>query len=168
MARVIQAGARVYPRPAGFVRAVGVSFSKQGLELVVKKVEENLSGRVLKKKSGVTFASVRRNSKIIVDGFEVGVGGGGAIWEAEDGFKRKAYTIIPRKKLALAFDKEGKRVITKKVTIPAQTFAGRPFLVPAVRASLPSLNLALNVQLKRMYGLTFPDVTMFVDFNIKS
>lgn len=167
MARVVPAGARIYPNPIPFVRAAAVGWSKAGLKIVVEEVRINLSGKVLESRTGKLLKSIPRNSKLITDGFEVGTNVGyGVAWES--GFERKSYTIIPKSKRALAFTtKSGDRIIRKKVTVPAGTFAARPFIVPAVRTSIPALNLSLNVLLKRMYGLSFPPVTVTVNFMVK-
>lgn len=114
----------------------------KGLQIVGDKAEENVSGRVLQTRSGDLLKDVVENEKIEApNAFSIGTSlVYGKAWEK--GFRRKAYTVRPRRAKALRFPISvgaEEFVFALRAEIPAQSFAARPFLKPAVNESRKEL-----------------------------
>ncbi len=146
----------------GMDRAIR-SWSERGLLHVTNEIKENLTGRVLKVRSGRLRDSILPNSRLTAKGgFFVGTNVVyGIAWEK--GFTRKGYDIFPRTKKALRwFDKGGTKRFAASVKIPAQTFSPKPFIAPAIATSVIPLQTILREELE-MEMARIPDL----DFEIK-
>ena len=106
-----------YPNPGPILTAAGVAWSKRSLSIVLREVERNLSGKVLKKRTGRLIRDVKRNSKVTPDGFNIATNLiYGRAWEV--GFTRPKYTIK-----AVPFpDGNIRRVSFKRKHFPARSW----------------------------------------------
>jgi len=118
---------------------------KQFMDLILNRIEgyviKNLSGRVLKVRTGRLRSAVTTSVKVkgaAVEGSVGIVGGGGAVekianvWEFTG---RKKFFLTPKNKKALSFMAGGKRVFSKGHWIPGER--PRPFISPAFDKATP-------------------------------
>jgi hypothetical protein len=121
----------------------------KGLVIVGDKAEQNVSGKVLNIRSGALLKDVQDHQQ--PEGpaaFSIGTSlVYGKAWEM--GFSRKAYTVRPRRAQALKIPIVGadEFIFRMRADIPAQTFAAKPFLHPAVRDSRKELTKLLGDQI---------------------
>jgi hypothetical protein len=117
------------------------TWATKGRLYVVNLIRDNfLSGQVLGRRTGTLVRSIQSEAAVLPegDGFSYGTNVVyGIAWEF--GFNRKAYVIEAKNAKALAFEIGGRTVFAKRVNIPAQTFAARPFLQPAGQQAEPYL-----------------------------
>lgn len=121
----------------------------KGLALVGDRAEENVSGKVLKIRSGDLLKDVQEQQQ--VEGpaaFSIGTSlVYGKAWE--QGFSRKAYTVRPRRARALKIPIGADEFIFRlRAEIPAQTFGSKAFLRPAIDSSKEHLKKDLGDQLR--------------------
>ena len=141
------------------------AWANESFLLVLNDVRRNLSGIVLKRRSGRLRDSVPLNSRVYDNGFEIGTNViYGIAWEF--GFHRKAYAINPRKPGGvLAWEDassqraglRGKRMrFAKYVFIPAQDFAARPWLRPAIDKNMARIEKNLRDKIEPIVDGIFP------------
>ena len=133
-----------------FEKAIKI-WRDKGLVLVGDKAEQNVSGKVLQIRSGNLLKDVQDHQQIEApNAFSIGTSlVYGKAWEK--GFNRKAYTVRPRRAKALKIPVGGgvgEFIFRLRAEIPAQTFAAKPFLKPAVDDSKVDLRRILGEQIK--------------------
>lgn len=125
------------------------------------EIIENLSGKVLRRRTGTLVRSIGAYSRLLPTGLLVGTQQKyGIAWE--EGFTRKAYTVFPKHKKALRFKVGGQVVFAKRARIPSKRFKARPFIAPAVRAEIPRSNKELNALVERNLKDAFPDIKITI------
>ncbi len=122
----------------------------KGLDIVGDKAEQNVSGKVLQIRSGDLLKDVQEHQQIEgPNAFSIGTSlVYGKAWEK--GFHRKAYTVRPRNARALKIPVGGAEefIFRLRAQIPAQNFAAKPFLRPAIHDSKAELRKLLGTQIK--------------------
>jgi len=123
----------------------------KGLEMVGDKAEQNVSGKVLNIRTGNLLKDVQEHEKPeSPNSFSIGTSlVYGKAWE--QGFRRKAYTVRPVRAKALKIPTGGgigEFIFRLRADIPAQTFAAKPFLRPAIDDSRVGLRKLLGDQIK--------------------
>ncbi len=110
---------------------------KGSYEVVFSNVVENLSGRVLQRRTGRSLENVRQNSRLTRDGFAIGTTAPNLI-AFEKGSPRKAYFVAPVQAQALRWiDSGGKEFFSRGHWIPAWRFPVR--VGPSTRWSAQGL-----------------------------
>ena len=126
----------------------------RGMHLIRNEAVLNVSGRVLKRRTGRLASSIRTDIRSTRSGLIGSVGTNvfyGRIWEVTG---RRAVTIVPRHKKVLRFvARDGTVVFTKRAVIPAQK--PRPFLRPAVDAMLPEIREDIADRMVKAIGDCF-------------
>lgn len=141
----------------------------EGLLIVIAEVTRNLTGRVLKRRTGRLVNSVPANSKVTEKGFTVGTNVPyGAAWERGIA----AHDIVPRperlavnKRAALMFKVGGKNIFRRRVHIPTQ--AARPSFGPAVLATQAQLKTALARNIDTELKACFPSQKFKIEVNFR-
>lgn len=121
----------------------------KGLEMVGDKAIENVSGKVLKVQSGELLKDVTEHQQPEgPSSFSIGTSlVYGKAWE--QGFHRKAYTVRPRRAKALKIPIGADEFIFRlRAEIPAQNFAPKAFLKPAIDSSRGDLKKLLGAQIR--------------------
>lgn len=115
----------------------------KGLAMVGDKAEQNVSGKVLQIRSGDLLKDVQEHQQAeSPNSFSIGTSLiYGKAWE--QGFRRKAYTVRPRRAKALKIPVGGigaeEFIFRLRAEIPAGNFAPKPFLEPAIQDSRKDL-----------------------------
>lgn len=134
---------------------------REAFRLVMGEVEDNLTGKVLKKRSGKLLRNVKRNSKVTAKtrdevGFRLGVSSVyGRAWER--GFTRRSVTIRKHPG-AMKFNVGGETVFAKRVRFRRQRFKSRSFLNRALRDKRVELDLLWRTRIEVAARRIFPKV----------
>lgn len=140
--------------------------SGAGLLFALNELKKNLSGRVLSPKTGRLLKDVPANSRTTDRGFYLATSVlHGIAWEL--GFRRPAYTVRPVRRKVLRFvSRQGEVVFSAFSKIPAQSFPARPFMDPAVRASIPIFKSKLGQELPIRLEKSFPNQKIKVSVRV--
>lgn len=115
---------------------------RKGAQLVRNEAIRNVSGRVLRRRTGNLARNIYARSGLIRTGAQIRTGTKvfyGAAWET--GFHRRAYTVVPKRARALRIPlRDGTVIFRKSATIPAQSFKPKKWLKPAADKVLPEIN----------------------------
>lgn len=76
-------------------------------------------------------------------------------WEL--GFTRPETVILPKRVKALHFFYQGKEVFAKRAVLPEKTFTARPWLVPAMEATIPEQQKLADHEFQKAIDASFPD-----------
>lgn len=110
-----------------------------------ERIERNLSGEVLQRRSGRLLGSVSVEVERVGLGASVTVGSDlpyAAIHEY--GGTLPARTVLPRSARALAFPWRGQQRFFKRVQLPAVTMPERSFMRSALNETLPEIRAAIE------------------------
>lgn len=120
---------------------------------VMREVKRNLTGRMLRKRTGRTLRNVEQQSKVIrrPRGFRLATTSPSLIaWMT--GAHRRGYIVRPKKAKALRFEVGGKTIFAKRAVIPPWQFhPKRPVFEDAVQRRQPRFTKQLE---KRVVGAT--------------
>lgn len=147
------------------IDAAVAKWAINGFNLVQQAIRKNLSsGKLISKPGSKLFDSIKAVGRVKPDGFIVGTNVFyGVAWEF--GFSRKAYSVRPAPgrpfgldkykpllkyddpRARLRFNWHGAEVFARETHIPAQTFAARPFIRPAINDNMKKLADMLKKEL---------------------
>ncbi len=145
-----------YPAAGPILQASGNLWSRAAMIIVVREVEKNLSGRVLKARTRRLLRSIKRSSKVNPNGFDIGTDQGhGVAWEK--GYTRPEYIIK-----AVPFPQGLRRVKFDRRFFPA-----RPWLKPAGKTKEPQIRALFAQTVGRAFTLAFPDQTVTINMTFK-
>ena len=143
--------------PGAIQRDVAKTVDMLGLRLIANVVSNQLSGQVLKRRTGRLAASIARGAKDTRSRFEstdttatsvVGTNVSyGRTWEF--GAHVPAYEIFPKNADALKFVMNGQTIFAKHVNMPARDIKARPYLAPALAAMKPLIIAELSAAATR-------------------
>lgn len=143
--------------PAAMARAM-VRWKGESFSRVMKEVEANLTGGMMKTRTGATLRDVKRNSKTDPLGFTLRTKKASLIaWM--NGSPRRAFTVVPRNKKVLSWiDKRtGQRVFARVANIPAWKFTPkRPVFQDAVDQKRTFMERLLELEMVRAFNQMFP------------
>ncbi len=129
-------------------------WAARGFILITNAVKDNLTGKVLKTRSGRLRDSIGAVSRIQKNGFTVGTNVSYGIgWEK--GFTRPKNTIVirPTTKKALKFRlRSGQVIVRRRVVQRPKKYAARPFIEPAISRNEQRLVKILGESLLEEFG----------------
>jgi hypothetical protein len=137
----VEITARLQSFPARLSQRLQETLARLGVALQAE-VAENLSGRVLHRRSGALIGAVRqelssaKQASALSVGFDADAVPYGAIQEF--GGRTRAHLIAAKNARALAFSLGGKLVFAKQVNHPGSVLPERSFLRSALAALAPA------------------------------
>jgi hypothetical protein len=131
-------------------------WAKFAFRETMREIQRNLSGKVLRRRTGRLKQDVKQQSKIEPTGFFIGVTEiHGKAWEK--GFSRRSYVVSPKNKKALKFKIRRTNVFVRgSVTIPAGRFKERSFIRQGVKDSQAKLEKNLQASFEAGLREAFP------------
>jgi phage gpG-like protein len=110
-----------------------------------ERIERNLSGEVLQRRSGRFLGSVSVEVERVGLGASVTVGSDSPYAAIHEyGGTLPARTVLPRSARALAFPWRGQQRFFKRVQLPAVTMPERSFMRSALNETLPEIRAAIE------------------------
>jgi phage gpG-like protein len=110
-----------------------------------ERIERNLSGEVLQRRSGRLLGSVSVEVERVGLGASVTVGSDSPYAAIHEyGGTLPARTVLPRSARALAFPWRGQQRFFKRVQLPAVTMPERSFMRSALNETLPEIRAAIE------------------------
>lgn len=144
--------------PESFARAIaswrGVAFAA-----VIARVEKNMTGPMLNRRTGATLANVRSNSGLIPLGFQLKTTNPALIARLK-GSPRKGFFVAPVKASALSWISGGTRVFSKGHFIPPWKFPQLEIFDDSISQESATITKLLETRIIKATSDLFPSVRL--------